>query len=159
MNIHKNARLTPRGRERPVLAILRGRIPKAAGLYMICTLSKHRAEKKGYADAMMLDYRGLVAEATGANIFHDLHETLGRHHYIGDPQVSDAELVEEKVDRIYDTYIGLLLPHIAVHICFFSWLMKGPSMWVPNICAPGVPILCAASTLRRVPSSSLKGAV
>ncbi len=42
---------------------------KAAGLYMICTLSKHEAEAKGYADAMMLDYRGLVAEATGANIF------------------------------------------------------------------------------------------
>jgi len=42
---------------------------KAAGLYMICTLSKHAAESKGYADAMMLDYRGYVAEATGANIF------------------------------------------------------------------------------------------
>ncbi|MBT5156854.1 MAG: branched-chain amino acid aminotransferase [Rhodobiaceae bacterium] len=42
---------------------------KAAGLYMICTLSKHEAESKGYADAMMLDYRGQVAEATGANMF------------------------------------------------------------------------------------------
>ena len=42
---------------------------KAAGLYMICTLSKHAAEAKGYADAMMLDYRGHVAEATGANVF------------------------------------------------------------------------------------------
>jgi branched-chain amino acid aminotransferase len=42
---------------------------KAAGLYMICTLSKHAAEAKGYADAMMFDYRGYVAEATGANIF------------------------------------------------------------------------------------------
>jgi len=42
---------------------------KAAGLYMICTLSKHEAEMKGYADALMLDYRGQVAEATGANIF------------------------------------------------------------------------------------------
>lgn len=42
---------------------------KAAGLYMICTLSKHEAERKGYADALMLDYRGLVAEATGANVF------------------------------------------------------------------------------------------
>jgi branched-chain amino acid aminotransferase len=42
---------------------------KAAGLYMICTMSKHAAEAKGYADAMMFDYRGLVAEATGANIF------------------------------------------------------------------------------------------
>ena len=42
---------------------------KAAGLYMICTLAKHEAESKGYADAMMLDYRGQVAEATGANMF------------------------------------------------------------------------------------------
>jgi branched-chain amino acid aminotransferase len=42
---------------------------KAAGLYMICTLSKHSAEAKGYADAMMLDWRGQIAEATGANIF------------------------------------------------------------------------------------------
>ncbi|MDF2370059.1 MAG: branched-chain amino acid aminotransferase [Rhizobiaceae bacterium] len=42
---------------------------KAAGLYMICTLSKHAAEDKGYADAMMLDWRGQVAEATGANVF------------------------------------------------------------------------------------------
>lgn len=42
---------------------------KAAGLYMICTLSKHAAERKGYADAMMLDWRGHVAETTGANMF------------------------------------------------------------------------------------------
>ena len=42
---------------------------KAAGLYMICTLSKHEAEKKGFQDALMLDYRGYIAEATGANVF------------------------------------------------------------------------------------------
>ena len=42
---------------------------KAAGLYMICTLCKHEAEAKGYADAMFLDYRGYVSEATGANVF------------------------------------------------------------------------------------------
>jgi branched-chain amino acid aminotransferase len=42
---------------------------KAAGLYMICTISKHKAERKGYADALMYDWRGLVAECTGANIF------------------------------------------------------------------------------------------
>jgi branched-chain amino acid aminotransferase len=46
----------------PVLA-------KAAGLYAICTISKHIAERKGYADAMMLDWQGRVAECTGANIF------------------------------------------------------------------------------------------
>lgn len=42
---------------------------KAAGLYMICTLSKHAAEREGFDDALMLDYRGQLAEATGANLF------------------------------------------------------------------------------------------
>lgn len=42
---------------------------KAAGLYMICTIEKHKAERLGYADALMLDWRGYVAEATGANVF------------------------------------------------------------------------------------------
>ena len=51
---------------------------KAAGLYMICTLSKHKAEKEGYHDALMLDYRGLVAEATGANVFFLMKD--GRLH-------------------------------------------------------------------------------
>lgn len=49
---------------------------KAAGLYMICTLSKHEAEKKGYADALMLDYRGQVAETTGANVFFVQNDTI-----------------------------------------------------------------------------------
>jgi branched-chain amino acid aminotransferase len=51
---------------------------KAAGLYMICTLSKHAMESEGYEDALMLDYRGLVAEATGANIFFAMPD--GRLH-------------------------------------------------------------------------------
>jgi branched-chain amino acid aminotransferase len=42
---------------------------KAAGLYMICTISKHRAERRGYADALMFDWQGRVAECTGANVF------------------------------------------------------------------------------------------
>ena len=52
----------PDPRTAPVLA-------KAAGLYAICTISKHRAERRGFADAMMLDWLGRVAECTGANIF------------------------------------------------------------------------------------------
>lgn len=51
---------------------------KAAGLYMICTLSKHAVEREGYDDALMLDWRGLVAEATGANIFMVMDD--GRLH-------------------------------------------------------------------------------
>ncbi len=49
---------------------------KAAGLYMICTLSKHAAEAKGFGDALMLDYEGYVAETTGANLFMVKGDTL-----------------------------------------------------------------------------------
>ncbi|WP_088345811.1 MULTISPECIES: branched-chain amino acid aminotransferase [Rhodomicrobium] len=53
---------------------------KATGLYMICTIEKHRAERLGYADALMLDWRGRIAESTGANIFfvkgEELHTPL-----------------------------------------------------------------------------------
>ena len=42
---------------------------KASGLYMICTLSKHEAEKKGFTDSLMLDYQGNIAESTGSNVF------------------------------------------------------------------------------------------
>jgi branched-chain amino acid aminotransferase len=69
---------------------------KAAGLYMICTISKHAAENKGYADAMMWDYEGNVAEATGANVFF----------------VQDGKLHTPLADRFLDgitrqTVIGL----------------------------------------------------
>ncbi|MGD2134234.1 MAG: branched-chain amino acid aminotransferase [Maricaulaceae bacterium] len=54
---------------------------KAAGLYMICTLSKHAAEAKGFADALMYDYKGRIAECTGAHIFFvkdgELHTPVG----------------------------------------------------------------------------------
>jgi len=53
---------------------------KASGPYVICTMSKEFAEKKGYHDALMLDYRGYVAEGTGANIFfikdNDVHTPI-----------------------------------------------------------------------------------
>jgi branched-chain amino acid aminotransferase len=70
---------------------------KAAGLYMICTMSKHAAEAKGCSDAMMFDYRGYVAEATGANIFF----------------VQDGEVHTPKPDCFLDgitrqTVIGML---------------------------------------------------
>ena len=51
---------------------------KASGLYMICTLSKHEAEKKGFTDSLMLDYQDNIAEATGANIF--FKNKLGEIH-------------------------------------------------------------------------------
>jgi deoxyhypusine synthase len=51
--------------------------------------------ERGYIDCLV---------STGANLFHDLYETLGHHHYMGSPEVDDNELFEEGVDRVYDTY-------------------------------------------------------
>ena len=42
--------------------------------------------------------------STGANLYHDLHETRGRHHYLGSPKADDAALASERIDRVYDTY-------------------------------------------------------
>jgi len=82
---------------------------KAAGLYMICTISKHAAEKKGYADAMMLDWEGYVAEATGANVFF-VHEGkivtpladrflsgITRQTVIGLAQKRGIEVIERRI--------------------------------------------------------------
>ena len=65
---HKGLRLTIGHYRRPDPRTAPAK-SKATGLYMICTIEKHRAERAGYADALMLDWRGQVAEATGANIF------------------------------------------------------------------------------------------
>ena len=78
---------------------------KAAGLYMICTMSKHAAQAKGCSDALFFDYRGYVAEATGANIF-----------FVKDGEVHTplADCFLNGITR--QTVIGLLGDHqIKVH--------------------------------------------
>ena len=82
---------------------------KAAGLYMICTISKHAAEKKGYADALMLDWEGYVAEATGANVFFvkdgEIHTPLAdrfldgitRRTVIGLAKAKGIEVIERRI--------------------------------------------------------------
>src|SRR5581483_3353774 len=45
-----------------------------------------------------------VLVSTGANLYHDLHETRGQHHYVGSPHADDAALAEDRIDRVYDTY-------------------------------------------------------
>ena len=42
--------------------------------------------------------------STGANLYHDLHETRGQHHYLGSPHADDAALADDRIDRVYDTY-------------------------------------------------------
>src|SRR5690349_19763595 len=63
----------------------------AGGLRMIVAhLIQHR-----YVDCLV---------STGANLYHDLHETRGQRHYIGSPHENDAALAEDRIDRVYDTY-------------------------------------------------------
>ncbi|HZL58851.1 MAG TPA: branched-chain amino acid aminotransferase [Stellaceae bacterium] len=82
---------------------------KASGLYMICTLSKHAAEAAGYEDALMLDWRGRIAEATGANIFlaidGELHtptpdcflDGITRRHVIGLAKARQLKVIERAI--------------------------------------------------------------
>ncbi len=82
---------------------------KAAGLYMIATMSKHAAEAKGCSDAMMLDYRGYVAEATGANIFfvkdHDVHTPTADAFLNGITRQTVIEMLKEKGIRVFERHI------------------------------------------------------
>jgi len=83
---------------------------KAAGLYMICTLSKHEAEKNGFADALMLDYRGYVAEATGANVFFvmedgKLHTPIADCFLNGITRQTIIELAKDSVIEVIERHI------------------------------------------------------
>ncbi|SFZ81380.1 branched-chain amino acid aminotransferase [Devosia enhydra] len=82
---------------------------KAAGLYMICTLSKHAAMDAGYADALMLDYRGLVAEATGANVFFikgdEIHTPLPDCFLNGITRQTVIELARAKGFKVIERHI------------------------------------------------------
>jgi len=74
---------------------------KAAGLYMICTLSKHEAESKGFTDSLMLDHEGKIAEATGANIFfknakNELHTPIPNSFLDGITISSVIEIAKSK---------------------------------------------------------------
>ncbi|WP_426018066.1 branched-chain amino acid aminotransferase [Brevundimonas sp. DWR2-3-1b1] len=73
---------------------------KAAGLYMICTMSKNTAERNGFADALMLDWRGYVAEATGANVFFIkdgvIHTPKVEHILDGITRQTVIEIAREK---------------------------------------------------------------
>jgi len=82
---------------------------KAAGLYMIATMSKHAAEDKGCSDAMMFDYRGYVAEATGANMFFvkdgAVHTPIPDAFLNGITRQTVIDLLKEKGIPVFERYI------------------------------------------------------
>ena len=82
---------------------------KAAGLYMICTMSKHAAEAKGCSDAMFLDYRGYVAEATGANIFFvrdgEVHTPLPDAILNGLTRQTVIGMLEDRQIKVHERHI------------------------------------------------------
>ena len=82
---------------------------KAAGLYMICTMSKHAAEAKGCSDAMMFDYRGYVAEATGANIFFvkdgEVHTPLPDCFLDGITRQTVVGMLKDRQIKVHERHI------------------------------------------------------
>jgi branched-chain amino acid aminotransferase len=103
---------------------------KAAGLYMICTLSKHEAEEKGFTDSLMLDHEGNIAEATGANIFFknkvgELHtptpdsflDGITRREVIKIAKAKGIKVLERKIkpDDMKD-FVGCFLTGTAAEV-------------------------------------------
>ncbi len=100
---------------------------KASGLYMICTLSKHEAEKQGYTDSLMLDHEGNVAEATGANVFfknksNELHtpipdsflDGITRRAVINLAKKKGIKVIERKIDpEEMKNFVGCFLTGTA----------------------------------------------
>ena len=103
---------------------------KASGLYMICTLSKHEAEKDGYTDSLMLDHEGNVAEATGANIFFkdkigELHtpipdsflDGITRRTVIGIAKSKNIKVHERKISpNELPNFVGCFLTGTAAEV-------------------------------------------
>ena len=103
---------------------------KAAGLYMICTLSKHEAEAQGFTDSLMLDYEGNIAEATGANVFFknqsgELHtpipdsflDGITRREIIKIAKKNGIKVVERKIkpEEMKD-FVGCFLTGTAAEV-------------------------------------------
>ena len=83
---------------------------KAAGLYMICTISKHQVEREGFNDALMLDYRGYLAEATGANLFlvmqnNELHTPIADCFLNGITRQTVIEIAKKRNIKVIEIHI------------------------------------------------------
>jgi len=111
---------------------------KASGLYMICTLSKHEAEKEGYTDSLMLDYQDNIAEATGANIFFknskgELHTPtpdsflngITRRSIIELAKLKNIKIVERKIKpEELSEFVGCFLTGTAAEVTPVSQIDK-----------------------------------
>jgi len=111
---------------------------KAAGLYMICTLSKHEAEKQGYTDSLLLDHQGNIAEATGANIFFknsadELHtpvpdsflDGITRRCIIGIAKSKGIKVIERKIKpEEMKNFTGCFLTGTAAEVTPISQIDK-----------------------------------
>ena len=111
---------------------------KASGLYMICTLSKHEAEKQGYADSLMLDHEGNIAEATGANVFFkdkngEIHtpipdsflDGITRRCVIGIAKSKKIKVIERKIKpEEMSNFVGCFLTGTAAEITPVSQIDK-----------------------------------
>ena len=111
---------------------------KASGLYMICTLSKHEAEKEGFTDSLMLDYEDNIAEATGANIFFknvegELHTPIPDSFLDGITRRSIIKLAKSKNIKVFErkikpeelkSFIGCFLTGTAAEVTPVSQIDK-----------------------------------
>ena len=111
---------------------------KAAGLYMICTLSKHEAENQGYTDSLLLDHQGNIAEATGANIFFknsadELHtpvpdsflDGITRRCLIGIAKSKGIKVIERKIKpEEMKNFTGCFLTGTAAEVTPVSQIAK-----------------------------------
>jgi branched-chain amino acid aminotransferase len=111
---------------------------KASGLYMICTLSKHEAEKEGYTDSLMLDYQDNIAEATGANIFFknskgELHtpipdsflDGITRRTIINLAKSKNIKIIERKIKpEELSNFVGCFLTGTAAEVTPVSQIHK-----------------------------------
>jgi len=111
---------------------------KAAGLYMICTLSKHEAESKGFADSLMLDHEGNIAEATGANIFfknseNELHtpvpdsflDGITRRSVIAIAKSKNIKVIQRKIaPEEMKNFVGCFLTGTAAEVTPVSQIDK-----------------------------------
>ena len=111
---------------------------KASGLYMICTLSKHEAEREGYTDSLMLDHEGNIAEATGANIFfkdknNELHTPIPDSFLDGITRRTVIEIAKSKNIKVNErkispkelsSFVGCFLNSTAAEVTPVSKILE-----------------------------------